>query len=80
MTELVNASFASVKTRVQFPEPMWGVHSCNPSTGEVEPGGSSGRLAQLSLIVKSHAKERSRLQGDGPLSRARVVLEVVAWF
>lgn len=51
MTELLHAFLARVRTRVQFPEPMWGVHACNPSTGEVEPGGSSGLTSQLSLIT-----------------------------
>ena len=51
MTELLHAFLARVRTLVQFPEPMLGVHACNPSTGEVESGGSSGLTSHLSLIT-----------------------------
>lgn len=51
--ELVNASsLASVRTRLQVPEPIVGIQVVNPSAGEVEPDGSFGLPGQFSLIAK----------------------------
>lgn len=62
-----------------IPRTRVGIRACNPSTGQVEPGGSFGLAGQLSLIERYQAKERPHLQGGRQLAVLRIVLEVVVW-
>lgn len=50
MGELVNASFASVRTHVQFPEPMWGLMFVIPALGKESQVDLLGWLASLALL------------------------------